>query len=274
MQGIEFYRVSGSGNDFLALPEPAADPTPDQVRAWCRRGVSLGADGLFTLRRRAPGTVAMDYRNADGTPADLCLNGTRCAARLAFDLGWATDRVTVETGAGPLAARRLDHATVSVAAPPPSRPEPLTLQAENASWTAWRLTVGVPHLVLVWPDSLATAPVATLGRALRHHPALAPEGANVNFIHLTPDHLDIRTYERGVEAETLACGTGVAAAAAVTLATTAATLPLTAQTRGGFPLTVTGPDPTSWHLAGDARLLAHGHLLPDAQTTPTPPPWA
>lgn len=272
MEGIEFYRVSGSGNDFLALPEPAADPAPDQVRAWCRRGTSLGADGLFTLRRGAPGTVVMDYRNADGTPAGLCLNGTRCAARLAFHLGWATDRVTVETGAGPLPARRVDTTTVSVAAPPPTAPEPLALEAGGVTHAAHRLTVGVPHLVLSWPD-LATAPVAALGRTLRHHPALAPAGANVDFIHPTPTHLDIRTYERGVEAETLACGTGVLAAAAVVLATTATRLPLTARTRGGFLLTVTGPDPTAWHLAGDARLLAHGHLLPDADTSPTPPPW-
>lgn len=274
MRGIEFYRVSGSGNDFIALPEPAEEPAAETIRAWCRRGVSVGADGLFTLRRGAPGRVVMRYRNADGGEAGLCLNGTRCAARLAFHLGWAEHEVTVETGAGPLAARRLEDA-VAVAAPPPTAPEPLTLEAEGTPWTAWRLTIGVPHLVLLWPDDLATAPVATLGRALRHHPALAPQGANVDFVRLFPDHhhLDIRTYERGVEAETLACGTGVLAATATLLATADATLPLTAHTKGGYPLTVTGPDPDHWQLAGDARLLTHGHLLPDALDTPTPPDW-
>ena len=84
----EFYKVSGSGNDFIALIAPPAAPTPDEIRAWCRRGVSLGADGLFTLRRDGADAV-MDYWNADGTAAGLCLNGTRCAARLAFELGWA-----------------------------------------------------------------------------------------------------------------------------------------------------------------------------------------
>lgn len=270
MDGIEFYRVSGSGNDFIALPEPAEEPAAAAVRAWCRRGVSLGADGLFTLRRAGPGRVTMRYRNADGGEAGLCLNGTRCAARLAFELGWAGDLVTVETGVGPLAARRLDGTRVAVAAPPPTAPpEVLALDAEGRSWRAWQLTVGVPHLVLLWPEDLETAPVESLGRALRHHPALAPDGANIDFIGFpAPGSMAIRTYERGVEAETLACGTGVLAAAAVALATGAAELPLTAATRGGFPLAVTGPDPERWELAGDARLLAHGRILPEALDGP------
>lgn len=272
---IEYYKLSGAGNDFLALPEPAAEPTPETVRAWCRRGASVGADGLFVLRRDGDGAVAMDYRNADGSAAGLCLNGTRCAARLAFELGWARDRVTIRTGAGALAARRLDGSRVSIAAPSPASPaELLTLEAAGERHPAWRLTVGVPHLVLLWPEDLATAPVTPLGRALRHHPALAPEGANVNFIRLPdPAHLQIRTYERGVEAETLACGTGILAAAAVALATTPATLPLTALTHGGYPLTVEGPDPAHWTLSGDARILTHGQLHREALDTPTPPPW-
>ncbi len=271
---VALYKVSGAGNDFLALAEPAEEPTAAQVRAWCRRGISLGADGLFTLRRTGAGRVAMSYRNADGGPADLCLNGTRCAARLAFDLGWATDRVTVETGAGPLPARRLDASRVAIAAPPPSAPpEPLRLEADGALHEAWHVTVGVPHLVLLRPD-LPDAPVDRLGRALRRHLALAPEGANVDFIRLpTPHHLEIRTYERGVEAETLACGTGILAAAAAALQANLATLPLTVQTKGGFPLGIEGTDPSNWELTGDARLIARVHLLPEAADSPTPPDW-
>jgi diaminopimelate epimerase len=216
----------------------------------------------------------MSYRNADGSPADLCLNGTRCAARLAFELGWATDRVTVETGAGPLPARRLAASRIAIAAPPPaSPPEPLRLEAEGELHEAWRVTVGVPHLVLLRPD-LPDAPVDRLGRALRHHPALAPDGANVDFIRLpSRHHIDIRTYERGVEAETLACGTGALAAAAAALHAGLAALPLTLQTRGGFPLGVEGTVPSDWELTGDARLIARVDLLPEAADSPTPPDW-
>lgn len=268
------YKVSGAGNDFLALPEPAEEPTPEQIRAWCRRGVSLGADGVFTLHRTAPGRVAMRYRNADGGPADLCLNGTRCAARLAFELGWATGEVIIETGAGPLRARRLGPTRVAIAAPPPSAPpEPLELETEGHRHRAWRVEVGVPHLVLFRPD-LPTAPVEPLGRLLRHHPALAPQGANVSFIHLpTPHHLQIRTYERGVEAETLACGTGVLAATATALAAREAELPLEVETKGGFPLGVEGTSPQDWELTGDARLIAKLELGEEAEDSPEPPDW-
>ena len=100
---IRFYKVSGSGNDFLALAEPLQVPSPETIRSWCRRGVSLGADGLFILRRAGAGAAVMatmDYFNADGLPADLCLNGTRCAAQLAFHLGWAGGTLQMRTGAG------------------------------------------------------------------------------------------------------------------------------------------------------------------------------
>src|SRR5215213_2345877 len=109
-----FYKVSGSGNDFLALAEPFETPAPETIRAWCRRGVSLGADGLFVLRR-AGGGASMEYFNSDGYPADLCLNGTRCAAQLAFHLGWAEGTVQVTTGAGAFAGRRLDEGRIAVA---------------------------------------------------------------------------------------------------------------------------------------------------------------
>lgn len=291
---IPFFKLSGSGNDFLALVEPAAVPAADEVRAWCRRGVSVGADGLFTLRRSGAGapaatavsTVVMAYWNADGTAAGLCLNGTRCAARLAFHLGWAgeKDEVVVVTGAGPLPCRRLVGSRVAVEVPTPTPPAAVTLETDGRSVAGWRVEVGVPHLVLPWAESLAGAPVEALGRPLRHHPALGPAGANVNFVRYLDRHtLEIRTYERGVEAETLACGTGVLAAAAVGLRLGRAALPLEARTLGGFPLAVEGetaPDATTgaaavrrWSLAGDARLVAAGELLPEASALPEPPAW-
>lgn len=104
------FRLSGGGNDFLALAEPRTAPDERQIRSWCRRGLSLGADGLFVLRRQGT-DVAMDYFNADGRIAELCLNGTRCAARLARHLGWCESEVRLITGAGPVRASFLDDTT-------------------------------------------------------------------------------------------------------------------------------------------------------------------
>src|SRR5262245_41625300 len=123
----ELFRVSGAGNDFLALVEPPAPPAPEVIRAWCRRGVSLGADGVFTLRRAgetsepaATSTVELVYWNADGGEAALCVNATRCAAQLAFHLGWAERRVIVRTGAGPFAARQVSDDEIELEMAPPS----------------------------------------------------------------------------------------------------------------------------------------------------------
>jgi diaminopimelate epimerase len=274
-----FFKLSGSGNDFLALAEPARTPTEGEIRAWCRRGVSVGADGLFVLRREG-GAVAMDYWNADGLPADLCLNGTRCAARLAFHLGWAEGRVRIATAALDAEATRLDDARVALALPAPNEPRARTVEIEGRAWSGWFVEVGVPHFVLPWPESLAGAPVALLGRALRRAPDFAPAGANVNFARFPdPGTVEIRTYERGVEDETLSCGTGVLAAAAVGIALGRSRPPLAVRTASGIDLAVSVDDPQSpwsgrWSLGGDARLVAVGELLPDAALTPPAPAWS
>ncbi|KAB2959282.1 MAG: hypothetical protein F9K16_12565, partial [Thermoanaerobaculia bacterium] len=112
-------KVSGGGNDFLALIEPDRLPTCAEIAAWCARGLSIGADGLFVLARDG-GRVRMDYWNADGRPAALCINGTRCAARLAFDLGWAAEKATIVTGAGPFPARPAGPTGIALELPPPT----------------------------------------------------------------------------------------------------------------------------------------------------------
>ena len=267
-----FFKVSGSGNDFLALAEPASTPPPERIRAWCRRGISLGADGLFVLRRPEgveEGEVAMDYFNSDGHPAALCLNGTRCAAQLAFHLGWAAEELRIGTGAGRFTARFLDETRVSVEVPAPETPREAAPEVDGITRAGMFIRVGVPHFVLVWPESLEGAPVLTLGAALRRHPVFGEEGANVNFVRFPgEDRMEIRTFERGVEDETLSCGTGILAGAAVGLALGRAGLPLRPLrvfTRGGFELGVeTDPSGDRWFLTGDARIVAQGVLLPGA----------
>jgi diaminopimelate epimerase len=275
------YRLSGAGNDFLALVEPEAPPAAETIRAWCRRGVSLGADGVVALRRAAGGAsgVELDYWNADGGWAALCVNATRSAAQLAFELGWAEGRVTVRTGAGPFGARRVSSDEVELEmAPAEGSPRAITLVVDGRALSCWAFTVGVPHVVLPWVDELGSCPVAALGPPIRRHAELGPPGANVNFVRFEAPHgLDIRTYERGVEAETLACGSGVLAAVAVGVATGALALPVRARTKGGFPLTVAGASAggaiTRWSMAGDARVLARLEAFPAAVHLPAAPTW-
>jgi diaminopimelate epimerase len=272
---IPFFKLSGCGNDFIALVEPAAPPESSDIRAWCRRGLSLGADGLFTLRRTLPDTAEMRYWNADGGTAALCLNGTRCAAQLAFHLGWARDRVTVSTGVGDLAARRLDGGTIAVAAPLCDPPLETTLTTEAGAFRGWLVSVGVPHFVCFHNAPVDSVPIDDWSPALRRHRDLGAEGANIDFVEMRgPHHLAIRSFERGIEGETLACGTGVLASAAAALAAGLGELPLRAATRGGFTLEVIGAAVERrverWELAGDARLIAEGSLLAGAAPSAAP----
>ena len=269
------YRMSGAGNDFLALTEPDEDPAPERIRGWCRRGISLGADGVFVLRRRDPGRVAMTHYNPDGGRAELCVNGARCAALLAFELGWSDETVTLLTEAGPAAARRAARDEITVEAPPPSgRPVATTLEIDGHPWRGFTVRIGVPYFVLVWEGELATVPITELGPPLRRHPDLMPDGANVDFLRIPEgEPVGMRVWERGVEAETLASGTGALAAALVAVHLGRRRFPVEIRTAGGFVLTVDGSPgdaapPESWTLTGDARLLARVEVLDGAEAGP------
>ncbi len=278
--GLGYYKLSGAGNDFVALVEPERHPTAEDVRAWCRRGVSLGADGVFVLSRSADGAVNMVHFNADGSRAELCLNGSRCAARLALELGWGNDdTVELRTDSGQLTARPAGDA-IEVDLPAiVGEIDARKVAVEGRDFDGWYVRVGVPHWVLPWKDSLDDAPVAELGPPLRSHPDFGSAGVNVDFVRFVSEsRFEIRTFERGVEAETLACGTGVVASAAAGFATGLLGLPATALTAGGFEIRVDG----EWadgrlqraKFAGDARILAKGELTGNAARLPPSPVWS
>ncbi|HEU5424585.1 MAG TPA: diaminopimelate epimerase [Nitrolancea sp.] len=267
MPGIPFRKLSGAGNDFILIDERecALDP------AWlaqriCRRARSLGADGLI-LVGPDPAGVRVRFYNPDGSRAEMCGNGSRCAARDALELGLAAGpSFTLLSDSGALAVEARSDGSYAVAMPLPSDLQPglLTVAVRGEPVEVHALWVGVPHAVLFVPDvdALGDDEVTRLGRALRHDPAF-PAGTNVNLVTPLPDgSLRQRTYERGVEALTLACGTGATASATTAHQLLELPWPLTVQVDGGR-LAIDHHDGHTW-LRGPARLIARGVLEPDA----------
>lgn len=265
--GRAFYKMSGSGNDFVmvdAMTTPAVElMTPAAVQAICARATGIGADGLVLLEPSAVADYRMTYLNSDGSRADLCGNATLCSARLATELGVVRKReFQVETDAGVLSARLLPD-TPEVDLEPVSDVRthlPFRLEA-GERWIGFALA-GVPHLV-VRVDDVSTVDVVGRGRPLRHHRSL-PTGANVNFV--SPDASGgwrIRTFERGVEGETLACGTGSVATAVLLAESGEAADRVALTTRSGRTLRVRlQRSERGWmpSLAGEARIVFQGQL--------------
>ena len=275
-----FWKMAGAGNDFLVF-DGAATVGPreaETIRRLCRRGTGVGADGvLFVSAREAPAArreVRVDYFNADGGPARFCANGTRCAARFAVLRGLADAELVAHTGWGAVAATVRPDGTVTI-----RLPEPVALAGEIATFDpegrvveprAAHLTVGVPHLVVFCASGLEveTVDVATLGPPLRRHPDLA-DGANVNFVSVRGgSRLSVRSFERGVEAETLSCGSGVVASAVVAGAARGQLPPVSVATRSGSALVVDfrleGSLAHDVTLTGDARVVFQGELTEEA----------
>ena len=215
--GRTFYKMTGSGNDFIvvdAMKDSAVRLTdPDVVQALCARGTGVGADGLVLLEPSSQAAYRMTYLNSDGSRADLCGNASLCSARLASELGLLTGKAfLIETDAGQLAARFLDSGPEVDLQPVTGAVSGLPFRlGPGERWIGFALA-GVPHLV-VRVNDVAAVDVVTRGRQLRNDPSLA-HGANVNFVSRNAaGEFRIRTYERGVESETLACGTGAVATA-------------------------------------------------------------
>jgi diaminopimelate epimerase len=212
---VPFWKMSGAGNDFVLLSgAPRGFAGPALARRLCDRRRGVGADGLLIVARR-PKSVRVDYWNADGSAA-FCGNGARCAALWAASRGWAKERrFALDTNRGLLGVRLTGKHRADVAMPEPKNMRlGLELTARGKTWAAHFVNAGVPHAVVFVADVEKTD-VRALGRELRFHKAFGRAGANVDFVQFHGSTIRLRTYERGVEDETLACGTGVVAAAAV-----------------------------------------------------------
>jgi diaminopimelate epimerase len=215
------YKVEGAGNDFVLGVGAWAkrlDGEPELVRKLCDRRRGIGADGTLALELIHNDRVRLGYRNADGSVGEFCANGTRCAARAAVELLSCEAKLVVDTGWAAIPAV-VDGSRVSLDLPPPQSDPQRPQAAEPESIRdGLLLKLGVPHLVIE-SAGLADLDLAAVAPPLRRHAALGPEGANVDFFEVETDGtLRVRTWERGVEAETLSCGSGVVAVALVVMA--------------------------------------------------------
>jgi diaminopimelate epimerase len=212
---IEFHKMSGSGNDFIIIDNRDLSlnvgDLPSFVRKVCRRKISVGADGLFLIE---PSTVAdfkWQFFNSDGSVAEMCGNGSRCVARYAYLKGIASQNMSFETLAGIITAEvHDDNVKVRLTDPSPLKTaEKIIVAGRDCVLDC--IDTGVPHAVS-FVHSLETCTVVETGRQIRRHDAFQPRGTNADFAEVIGRHkMKVRTYERGVEDETLACGTGVVA---------------------------------------------------------------
>ena len=223
MTRIPFTKMAGTGNDFIIVDarrrnlQALVGPWRTISRALCDRHTGIGADGLLLLKPSRRADVRMRVFNADGSEAEMCGNGVRCVALFLTGPQAAGRTVRLQTKAGLITARvRRNQVAVRMTEPTGIRLN-VRVGLGGRSVRLGCINTGVPHVVVSVPR-LEAVDVERLGRTLRHHRAFAPKGTNVNFIQpdpRSPDRLLVRTYERGVEGETLACGTGIAASAIV-----------------------------------------------------------
>ena len=241
MPTLKFTKMNGAGNDFVMLDNRDLRHALDKgaIAHICDRHRGVGGDGLIAVEPAANGaSFKMRYYNADGGEAEMCGNGARCFARFASRLAGTTGRVTFETLAGTIGADLVgDNVCLAM-----SRPHGLALETElmvaDEKLTVHFLNTGVPHAV-VFVEDVEKVDIVRLGRALRYHPHFAPKGTNANFVSELPGGgIAIRTYERGVENETLACGTGVVASALIFSRLTGARSPVSVRVRGGETMQV------------------------------------
>jgi diaminopimelate epimerase len=206
---MEFVKMAALGNDFIVVTE-AVELDRSTVAAWCERRTGIGADGVLMVTPEDGNRVRMRYWNADGNEAEMCGNGLRCVALLAWERGWVSDReFIVETAVGPRPVHVKENGSVKALLGEPHEHRVAALTVAGQAVTP--VGIGNPHAVLFVPDP-EEADVANIGARIERDP-IFPGGANVEFAAVRPDNvIDLRVWERGV-GETLACGTGAAAAA-------------------------------------------------------------
>lgn len=270
---LPFVKMSGTGNDFILIdhrqPRIAREVMGEFARLVCRRRFSAGADGMIFIEDSEEADFRWVFFNADGSEAEMCGNGARCAARFAYMNGIAPARMRFETIAGIIEASVSDVNVSVLMTPPEGIRTNLAIECDNVDIPLHMVDTGVPHVV-VFVDSYDAIDVHALGSRIRHHQEFMPAGTNVNFVRrLESGAFKVRTYERGVEGETQACGTGAVASALVASVLGQAQPPVEIVTSGGDSLTILfdlqdGPAADNVYLKGPAHVIYNGELNAEA----------
>ena len=272
MKKIDFYKMSGSGNDFIIIDnrDKIVDETdlPNFIAKACRRKMSVGADGFILVENTDAADFKWRFYNSDGSVAEMCGNGARCVARFAYLNGIAGPDMLFETQAGIVYAQVAGESVKVKMTDPLDLRMDYSIELKNSSLSISSVIIGVPHAVIV-KDMIEDAEVVQAGREIRFHDMFAPAGANVNFVcHLKDNIIEIRTYERGVEDETLACGTGAVASAIIMARKMKVKSPVYVLTRsGGYLKIFYQENDGKYHdiyLEGDARIIYKAQLWEDA----------
>jgi diaminopimelate epimerase len=264
-RGRKFWKMSGSGNDFVFLDGRTAGvtelETPEAIGRICSRTAGVGADGVVVIEPHATEQFSIRYFNRDGSRGELCGNASLCSSRLAVQLGFAKpDGFRFSTDVGPISGRVIgSEAEIDLQPPTGIRPD-AAISLNAGERRIGFADTGVPHLVVLVDDAESVDLMAR-GAELRRHASLAA-GANVNFVAPIRNQWRMRTYERGVEAETLACGTGSVASAVLLEVWGLAKSPVELRTTSGMLLTVSTGRATSGRpsLRGEGRLDFSGQL--------------
>ena len=272
MDKIEFYKMSGSGNDFIIIDNRrnSIDETglSDLIARVCRRKMSVGADGFILVENADMADFKWRFFNSDGSIAEMCGNGARCVARFAHLNGIAGPNMSFETLAGIVEAQIIGNRVKVKMTDPTEFKTDDTLDLKNGPVTISSINTGVPHVVIV-KERIDNADIVEMGREIRFHGRFSPAGTNVNVVcHMADNTIAIRTYERGVEDETLACGTGSAAGAIVMAHKMKIGSPINVQTKSGGYLSIFYREKEGRYydiyLEGDARIIYKAQLWEDA----------
>jgi len=271
---IPFEKMNGTGNDFVVIDNRGGIvPLEEQAefaQKVCRRMFSIGADGLILIEESETCDFSWNFYNADGSVAEMCGNGSRCAARFAYRHKICGPKMSFETLAGVIEAEICEgeeNVRVKMTQPFDFRLD-LSLRLDDVEYPVTYVNTGVPQAVIFVEED--DVPVKKWGRKVRFHEIFEPNGTNANFVKALEDgKIKVRTYERGVEDETMACGTGAVASAIYAAMLRGMDSPIAVETSGGDTLTIhfdllDGPVVENVYMEGPARVVCSGNLTPEA----------